>query len=63
VQARTQVWRNQGQLAIEFKGRTLYSELPLLYRARLIDMAEKMAGMGIYISGFSDQSYVKGFFG
>jgi HAE1 family hydrophobic/amphiphilic exporter-1 len=63
VHARTQVWRNQGQLAIEFKGRTLYSELPLLYRARLIDMAEKMAGMGIYISGFSDQSYVKGFFG
>ena len=63
VHARSQVWRNQGQLAIEFKGRTLYSELPLLYRARLIDMAEKMAGMGIYISGFSDQSYVKGFFG
>jgi len=63
VHARTQVWRNQGQLAIEFKGRTLYSELPLLYRARLIDLAEKMAGMGIYIAGFSDQSYVKGFFG
>jgi HAE1 family hydrophobic/amphiphilic exporter-1 len=63
VHARTQVWRNQGQLAIEFEGRTLYSELPLLYRARLIDMAEKMAGMGIYIAGFSDQSYVKGYFG
>jgi len=63
VHARTQVWRNQGQLAVEFQGRTLYSELPLLYRARLIDMAEKMAGMGIYISGFSDQSYVKGYFG
>jgi hydrophobic/amphiphilic exporter-1 (mainly G- bacteria), HAE1 family len=63
VHARSQVWRNQGQLTVEFDGRTLYSELPLLYRARLIEMAEKMAGMGIYLNGFSDQSYVKGFFG
>ena len=64
VRMRASVYRNRGSLQINFEvDETRYSELPLLYRSRLIDLAEKMAGMGIYIAGFADQAYVKGFFG
>jgi HAE1 family hydrophobic/amphiphilic exporter-1 len=63
IRMRTSVYRNRGHMQITFEDEMLYSELPLLYRSYLIDMAEKMAGMGIYLRGFADQAYVKGFFG
>jgi HAE1 family hydrophobic/amphiphilic exporter-1 len=57
------VWRNNGRMQVRFDEEMLKSEYPLLYRNRLIELAEKMAGMGIFIRGFDEQAYVKGFFG
>ncbi len=56
-------YRNYGRMNIRFEEEQMKTELPLMYRYRLIDLAEKMAGMGIYIAGFDEQAYVKGFFG
>jgi HAE1 family hydrophobic/amphiphilic exporter-1 len=54
VHLKTQVWRNNGRLRCRFEDDMLFSEYPLLYRNSLIDLAEKMAGMGIFIRGFDD---------
>ncbi len=56
-------YRNYGSLNIRFDKKLMKSATPLQYRYALIDLAEKMAGMGIYIAGFDEQAYVKGFFG
>jgi len=60
---RLTAFRNYGRINIRFEEELMDTELPLVYRYSLIDLAEKMAGMGIYIAGFDEQAYVKGFFG
>ena len=60
---RLTAFRNYGRINIRFEEELMDTELPLIYRYSLIDLAEKMAGMGIYIAGFDEQAYVKGFFG
>jgi HAE1 family hydrophobic/amphiphilic exporter-1 len=60
---RSQTWGNQAFLRVEFDKKALRSEIPMYFRQLLTEQADKLGGMSIFISGFSETPYVKGSFG
>ncbi|MEE9268710.1 MAG: efflux RND transporter permease subunit [Candidatus Krumholzibacteria bacterium] len=59
---RSQTFGNQAVMRVEFEGDVLQSEVPLYFRTVFVDQADKLAGMAIYISGFSETPYINGGF-
>ena len=62
ARVRSQTFGNQAVLRVEFSDEQLESELPLYYREVLIDQAGRLAGMTVFISGFSETPYMSGSF-
>ncbi len=60
IRVQSTVMRNWGRITVDFDDEMIVSEYPFLYRARLINLAEKMAGIGVYVIGFAEESYFKG---
>ncbi|MFQ5511874.1 MAG: efflux RND transporter permease subunit [Candidatus Krumholzibacteriia bacterium] len=60
---RSQTFGNQAVMRIEFDEHLLESETPIYFRTVLVDQADKLAGMAIYIAGFSETPYINGGFG
>jgi len=56
------VYGNQAYMAVEFDDNLLHSGIPMLYRERLVELADLTGGTTIYIAGFSDTPYLKGNF-
>jgi HAE1 family hydrophobic/amphiphilic exporter-1 len=51
---------NRAYMRIEFDEELKATEIPLKYRAILVDRADGTGGASIFIGGFSDQPYFKG---
>jgi HAE1 family hydrophobic/amphiphilic exporter-1 len=56
------VFGNQAVLSVEFENELLKTEVPLHYRAILIDRADQTGGSSVFVRGFSDRPYFKGAF-
>jgi HAE1 family hydrophobic/amphiphilic exporter-1 len=56
------VFGNQAYMTVEFDDNLLHSGIPMLYRERLVEMADLTGGTTIYIGGFSETPYLKGNF-
>jgi HAE1 family hydrophobic/amphiphilic exporter-1 len=57
------VFGNQAIIRVEFEDEVRQSEVPMHYRAILIDRADNTGGSSVFIRGFSDRPYFKGAFG
>jgi len=57
------VFGNQAIIRVEFDEAVRQSEVPMHYRAILIDKADNTGGSSVFIRGFSDRPYFKGAFG
>jgi len=56
------VFGNQAIIRVEFEEAVRQSEVPMHYRAILIDRADRTGGSSVFIRGFSDRPYFKGAF-
>ena len=63
VRMRANVFGNQAYMTVEFEDELLRTPIPLYYRNLLTEVADLTGGSTIFISGFSDQPYIKGSFG
>jgi HAE1 family hydrophobic/amphiphilic exporter-1 len=59
---RSQTFGNQAVMRVEFEREVVESEVPLFFRTVLVEQADKLAGMAIYIAGFSETPYINGGF-
>ncbi len=57
---RAWVFGNQAYMEVEFDDALLRTAVPLLYRSRLVELADATGGTVIYISGFDESPYLKG---
>jgi HAE1 family hydrophobic/amphiphilic exporter-1 len=62
VRMTARVFGIQSFIRVEFEDHMLKTEVPLHYRALLIDKADKTGGSSVFIRGFSDRPYFKGAF-
>ncbi len=60
AQMRATVFGNQAYMEVEFDDYLRTTGIPLLYRARLVELANETGGTAIFISGFDDSPYMKG---
>ncbi len=60
AQMRATVFGNQAYIEVEFDDYLRTTGIPLLYRARLTELADATGGTAIFISGFDDSPYMKG---
>ncbi|MCB1163033.1 MAG: efflux RND transporter permease subunit [Candidatus Krumholzibacteriia bacterium] len=54
---------NQATLSVTFEDSLRATEVPIMFRDRLIEVADRTGGSSIFLSGFSDTPYFKGSFG
>ena len=57
---RATVFGNQAYMEVEFDDYLRTTGIPLLYRARLVELADETGGTAIFISGYDDAPYMKG---
>ena len=57
---RATVFGNQAYMEVEFDDALLRTGIPLLYRTRLVELADATGGTAIYIAGFAESPYLKG---
>ena len=60
AEMRATVFGNQAYMEVEFDDRLLRTGVPLLYRSRLVELADTTGGTTIYIAGFDENPYLKG---
>jgi HAE1 family hydrophobic/amphiphilic exporter-1 len=60
---RSTTFDNQAFIRVEFEPELLRTEVPILYRELLVEVANQTAGATVFIRGFADQPYIKGNFG
>ncbi len=60
AEMRATVFGNQAYMEVEFDDALLRTGIPLLYRSRLVQLADATGGTSIYISGFDESPYFKG---
>jgi HAE1 family hydrophobic/amphiphilic exporter-1 len=54
------VFGSQAYMEVEFDDYLLTTGIPLLYRSRLVELADVTGGTAIFISGFDESPYMKG---
>ena len=60
AEMRATVFGNQAYMEVEFDDELLRTGIPLLYRSRLVQLADATGGTSIFISGFDESPYLKG---
>ena len=57
AEMRATVFGNQAYMEVEFDDQLLRTGVPLLYRSRLVQLADATGGTTIYIAGFDETPY------